>query len=65
MLIFAHISITSLGNQFEMLQEVIGNKIDVLLTSEMTLHASFPLCQFNLDGFTPPYRLDKTQHAVA
>ena len=61
-LIFAHINMNSLRNKFEMLQELIGNNIDVLLISEMKLDASFPPSQFILDGFTPPYRLDRTQH---
>ena len=45
-----------------MLQEVIENNIDVLLISEKKLNASFPSSQFILDGFTPPYRLDRMQH---
>ena len=45
-----------------MLQEVIGNNIDVLLISETKLDASFPSSQFILDGFTPPCRLDRIQH---
>ena len=44
-----------------MLLEVIGNNI-VLLISETKLDASFPSSQFILDGFTPQYRLDRTQH---
>ena len=52
----------SLRNKFEMLQELIGNNIDVLLISETKLDASFPSSQFIRDGFTPPYRLDRTQH---
>ena len=42
-----------------MLQEVIGNNTDVLLISETKLDPSFPSSQFFLDGFTPPYRLDR------
>ena len=61
-LIFAHINMNSLRNKFEMLQELIGNNIDVLLISETKLDASFPSSQFIRDGFTPPYRLDRTQH---
>ena len=61
-LIFAHININSLRNKFEMLQEVIGNNIDVLLISETKLDASFPSSQFILDGLTTPYRLDRTQY---
>ena len=45
-----------------MLQDVIGNNIDVLLIFETKLDVSFPSSQFILDGFTPPYSLDKTQH---
>ena len=45
-----------------MLQEVIENSIDVLLISETKLDASFPSSRFILDGFTPPYRLDRMQH---
>ena len=44
------------------MQEVIGNNIDVLLISGTKLDASFPSSEFLLDGFTPPYRLDRTQH---
>ena len=45
-----------------MLQEIIGNNIDVLLLFETKLDAPFPSSQFILDGFTPLYRLDRTQH---
>ena len=58
-LIFAHINLNSLRKKFEMSQEVIGNKIHVLLLSETKLNASFLSCPFILDGFTSPYRLDK------
>ena len=44
-----------------MLKEVIGNKIDILLISETKSDDTFPLSQFILEGFTPPYRLDKTE----
>ena len=50
----------SIRNKFEMLHEVIGNNIDVLLISETKLGASFPLRQLILNGFTPPYRLERT-----
>ena len=42
-IIIAHLNINSIWNKFEMLKEVIGNKIDI-------------------EGFTPPYRLDRTEH---
>ena len=45
-----------------MLKEVVGDKIDILLISETKLDNTFPLNQFILEGFTPPYRLDRTTH---
>ena len=45
-----------------MLKEVIGNKIYILLISETKLDDTFPLSQFILEGFTPPYKLDGTEH---
>ena len=44
-LIFADININYLRNKFEMLQEVIGNEIDVLLISENQIRC---LIYFNL-----------------
>ena len=58
----AHLNINSMRNKFEMLKEVEGNKIDFLLISETKLDDAFPLNQFILEGFTPPYRFDRTTH---
>ena len=45
-----------------MLKEVIGNKINILLIYETKLDDTFSLSQFILEGFTLPYRLDRTEH---
>ena len=45
-----------------MLKEVVGNKTDILLVSKTKLGDTFPRNQFILEGFTPPYRLDRTTH---
>ena len=42
-----------------MLKETITDKTDVLLISETKLDSSFPVNQFLIDGFSPPYRLDR------
>ena len=62
LIIIAHLNINSIRNKCEMLKEVIGNKIDILLISETKLDDAFPLNQFILEGFTPPYRLDRTEY---
>ena len=45
-----------------MLKEVIGNKVNILLIHETKLDDTFPPSQFILEGFTQPYRLDRTEH---
>ena len=61
-IIIAHLNINSIRNKFEILKEVVGNKIDILLISETKLDDTFPLNQFILERFTPPYRLGRTTH---
>ena len=45
-----------------MLKEATGNEIDILLISETKLDNILSLSQFVLEGFTPPYSLDRTEH---
>ena len=61
-IIIGHLSINSIRNKFEMLKEVVGNKIDILLISETKSDNTSPLNQFILEGFTPPYSLDRMMH---
>ena len=61
-IIIAHLNINSIRNKFEILKEVVGNKIDILLISETKLDDTFPLNQFVLEVFTPPCKLDRAKH---
>ena len=61
-IIIAHLNINSIRNKSEMLKEVTGNKIDILLMSETKLDDAFSLSQFILEGFAAPCRLDRTEH---
>ena len=36
----------------------ITNYVDILLLSETKLNDSFPTCQFSVNGYSKPYRLD-------
>ena len=42
----APLNIKSIRNEFEMLKEVVVNKIDLLLISQTKLDDTFPLSQF-------------------
>ena len=58
-LICAHLNINSLRNKFDLLANIIKDKIDILMISETKLDSSFPKGQFHLHGFSEPYRLDR------
>ena len=58
-LIFAHLNINSLRNKFDLLANIIKDKIDILMISETKFDSSFPQGQFHLHGFYEPYRLDR------
>ena len=59
-LIFAHLNINSIRNKYDNLSQLIRGKIDVLLMSETKIDDSFPKGQFLIDGFSAPYRLDRS-----
>ena len=59
-IVCAHLNINSLRNKFEQLKGMIISAIDILIITETKLDDSFPPAQFNIDGFSKPYRLDRT-----
>ena len=54
-----HLNINSVRSKFEALTYIIGNTIDLLLISETKLDDSFPIAQFQMKGFSVPYRYDR------
>ena len=61
-LILAHLNINSIRNKFNQLVNGIKGNIDVLMVSETKLYDSFPSMQFLIEGYGPPYRLDRNSH---
>ena len=61
-LIIAHLNVNSLRNKLEFLKEQIQNNIDILITSETKIDASFPIGQFLLNSYRTPFRLDRNAH---
>ena len=56
-IIIGHLNINnSIRNKFNVLSDIIKNKIDIMLISETKIDGSFPNSIFSIDGFTPPYR---------
>ena len=61
-IILAHSNINSIRNKFDCLSEQVKGNIDILLISETKIDDSFSVGQFIIDGFSPPYRLDRSYH---
>ena len=56
-----HFNINSVKNKFEALTYIIDNNIDLLLISETKLDESLPTAQFQMKGFSVPYRYDRNR----
>ena len=61
-LTIGHLNVSSLRNKFEMIEELIKDKIDIFLISETKLDSSFPSWQFVIKGYSSPFRLDRNQN---
>ena len=58
-LIFGHLNINSVRNKFDLLGDIIKNNVDILMISETKLDSSFPNGQFQIHGYSEPYRFDR------
>ena len=58
-LILGNLNTNSVRNKFEALTYIIDNNIDLLLISETKLDDSFPTAQFQMKGYSVPYRYDR------
>ena len=57
--IISHIDINSLRNNFELLTEIVRDKVDLLMIFETKLDSSFPNAQFYMKYYSKPYRFDR------
>ena len=60
--VIAHLNINSLSSKFEPLTEMVKDNIDFLLVTESKLDDTFPLGQFQIEGFSRPIRLDRNRN---
>ena len=56
------LNINSIRNKFDMLVPAVVRNLDILLITETKIDSSFPEGQFEIDGFTTPYRVDRDCH---
>ena len=57
-LIFAQLNSNSLRNKLEFFFEFVRAKLDILMILEIKIDESFPLTQFNINGFKTPFHYD-------
>ena len=62
-LIIGQLHVNSLRNKFESLVQQVTGNIDILMVSETKLDDNFPVSQFLIDGYTPPFRLERDNNA--
>ena len=58
-IILAHLNINSIPNKFSLLAEGVSGNVDIIMISETKIDETFPARRFYIDGYTPPYRLDR------
>ena len=59
-IIIGHLNINSIRNKFESLVTFVGNNLDILMISETKIDDTFPKSKFLIEGFSKPFRLDRT-----
>ena len=62
-LIIGQLNINSLRNKFEALKLIVKGNLDILIITESKLDETFPVNQFVIDGFSPPFRADHNKYA--
>ena len=58
-LICAHLNINPVRNKFELLSDIVRNDIYILIIPEIKLYLPFPNRQFQIYGYSEPYRFDR------
>ena len=53
------ININSVKSKFDQLKVVIGKNLDVLVLIETKIDSTFPTSQFEINGFSKQYKLDR------
>ena len=58
-IILGHLNINSIRNKFDLLVDMVKDKVDVLVISETKIDGTFPNEQFKAPGYSNPIRLDR------
>ena len=59
-LIIGQLNFNSIRNKMDTLKSLVMGNLDIFVKTESKLDESFHINQFCIDGFLPPFRLDRT-----
>ena len=57
-IIIGNLNISSFKNKFDIMKPMLRHDIDTFMVTDTKLNDSFPVSQFNVEGFSTPFRLD-------
>ena len=61
-IIIGHLNINSIRNKFDIMKPMLLDDTDIFMVTETKLDDSFPVSQFNVEGFSTPFRLDRNKN---
>ena len=61
-LIIGQLNINSIRNKFEAIKGIIKGNLDILVITESKLDDTFPISQFIIEGYWPPFRADRDRN---
>ena len=56
------LNVNSIRNKFDLLDPAVVRNLVILLITETKIDSSFPEAQFEINGFTTPYSVDRGCH---
>ena len=60
--VIAHLNINSISSKFEPLMSLVKDNVDLLVITESKIDDTFPMGQFQIEGFARPIRLDRNRN---
>ena len=61
-IIIAQININGIERKFQSLVSMIKDKVDIIMISETKVDDAFPYSQFEIAGYSSPFRLDRNSY---
>ena len=58
-IITGHLNINYIRNKFDIMNSMLMHDLDIFMVTETKLDDSIPVSQFNVEGFSAPFRLDQ------